>query len=110
MDNFETTNDRRYTITQEYTGAPGAVPHWVARFIGTWIGSDPDPQQARLKAERHYLSRLGIKGTFDEVEQGAVFFCNGNLWRKRSIRTAAGIHPDPLRDWSYFHKNDPVRF
>lgn len=48
------------------------------------------------------MRRDGRTAYFRAVPLGAVFECNGNLWRKRSRRTAAGIWPASLPVWSYF--------
>ena len=34
---WEVLQDKRYTFTREYTGAPKAL--WVSRFSGEWIGA-----------------------------------------------------------------------
>jgi hypothetical protein len=41
--------------------------------------------------------------TFDQVKIGGFFERNGNLWRKRSTRTAVIVKPDHLAgSWFYF--------
>lgn len=45
---------------------------------------------------------------FHALHIGATFECNGNLWTKKSNRTAVGIWPAILPRWAYFGKNEIV--
>lgn len=45
---------------------------------------------------------------FKDCATGTVFECNGNLWTKRSTRTAVGVWPACLPAWSYFGQNEIV--
>ena len=42
---------------------------------------------------------------FADLAIGEIFSCNGNVWRKRSSRTATsmGVNMPP---WAYFRAND----
>lgn len=45
---------------------------------------------------------------FQQVKIGETFECNGNLWTKKSHRTAAGIWPAILPAWAYFKQGEVV--
>jgi len=51
--------------------------------------------------------------TFEQIDVGALFTHNGNLWFKKTTRTAT-LHDGrpgagPLgRTWTYFRNSDPV--
>lgn len=46
--------------------------------------------------------------SFKSLNIGETFECSGNLWTKRSTRTAAGIWPACLPKWAYFGGNEVV--
>lgn len=54
------------------------------------------------------LRREGRAKYFRELGAGKAFECNGNIWTKRSTRTAAGIWPACLPAWAYFGQNEVV--
>ena len=45
---------------------------------------------------------------FKDANIGDTFECNGNLWTKRSSRTASGIWPACLPAWAYFGGHEVV--
>lgn len=51
------------------------------------------------------MQRRGRRIAFADIGLGQTFECNGNLWAKRSSRTAAGIWPAVLPSWAYFGKS-----
>lgn len=50
--------------------------------------------------------RNGRPCSFAELAIGDTFECNGNLWTKRTTRTAAGVWPACLPAWAYFGKRE----
>lgn len=46
--------------------------------------------------------------SFKDAPVGSTFECNGNLWTKRTERTAVGIWPAALPSWAYFKTNEAV--
>ena len=54
------------------------------------------------------IRRNGHAVPFRNLAIGATFECNGNVWTKRSTRTAAGIWPAVLPRWAYFGQGDRV--
>jgi len=46
--------------------------------------------------------------TFKQLAVGESFSCNGNNWVKRSTRTASGIWPACLPEWSYFKGSERI--
>ena len=57
--------------------------------------------------------RVDSKGTiwrtgyFHQVTVGETFHCNGNVWRKRSSRTAVMVRPvEYAGKWFYFRQNE----
>lgn len=48
------------------------------------------------------------KSYFCEVAIGETFGLNGNVWVKRSSRTAAGIWPACLPAWAYIGKREVI--
>ena len=45
---------------------------------------------------------------FKDAKIGDTFECNGNLWTKKSTRTASGIWPAYLPAWAYFGGHEVV--
>ena len=45
---------------------------------------------------------------FKDAEIGDTFECNGNLWIKKSTRTASGVWPAYLPAWAYFGGHEVV--
>ena len=45
---------------------------------------------------------------FKDAKIGDTFECNGNLWTKKSTRTASGIWPACLPAWAYFGGHEVV--
>jgi len=54
------------------------------------------------------MERNGTPLPFGEIGKGERFELNGNIWVKRSTRTAAGIWPAVLPEWSYIGKDEIV--
>ena len=54
------------------------------------------------------LHRKGRAVLFRNLAIGASFECNGNVWTKRSTRTAAGIWPAVLPRGAYFRQMETV--
>lgn len=54
------------------------------------------------------INRYGLPARFADIPQGAVFECNGNVWVKRSTRTATGIWPACLPEWAYFRAGEII--
>lgn len=54
------------------------------------------------------LRREGKPATFSNVDKGQTFELNGNLWIKRSSRTATGLWPAILPKWAYVGGNEKV--
>ena len=54
------------------------------------------------------IYRSGKRETFVSLPVGAMFVSNGNLWQKRTSRTAIGHWPAYLPEWAYFGKNEVV--
>ena len=52
------------------------------------------------------LRRHSIPVSFNAVQIGETFECNGNVWTKRSSRTAVGIWPAILPSYSYFRTGE----
>lgn len=48
----------------------------------------------------------GLPMPFKELPVGAKFELNGNVWIKRSTRTATGYWPAILPEWSYVGGNE----
>jgi len=48
------------------------------------------------------LRREGRLFLFSQLPVGACFECNGNIWTKRTTKTAVGVWPAYLPEWSYF--------
>lgn len=46
--------------------------------------------------------------TFKDCAIGATFECNGNLWTKRTSKTAVGVWPAILPAWAYFGQGEIV--
>ena len=73
------SQDGRYTLSQEWCGY--AVPHWVARFCGTSLGSDADETRAYLLITNHARDRresgvlAGFRARFTDGEW--TFFRSG---------------------------------
>jgi hypothetical protein len=51
--------DKRYTITNEFTGHISGKPVFVARFCGEWIGSSQFYSSALMKVVGHKAMREG---------------------------------------------------
>lgn len=45
---------------------------------------------------------------FKDCPIGSTFECNGNLWAKRTTKTATGIWPAILPAWAYFQQGEIV--
>ena len=54
------------------------------------------------------LRRRGKPQAFASLAIGQTFECNGNIWTKKSTRTAAGIWPARLPAWAYFGQREIV--
>ena len=52
------------------------------------------------------VRRKGRVYFFHSLPIGVCFECNGNLWTKRTSRTAVGVWPAYLPEWAYFLKLD----
>lgn len=52
------TTDFRYAIRREYCGY--ALPVWVVRFCGVWIGSSPVQSEALALATAHQEARFAV--------------------------------------------------
>lgn len=50
--------DTRYTVTKEHDGH--VTPRYVARFAGTWIGSEQDKRDAWALCQDHQRQRQGV--------------------------------------------------
>lgn len=50
------------------------------------------------------LRMRGKLVSFGSLAIGDTFEFNGNIWTKRSVKTATGIWPACLPAWSYFRK------
>ena len=46
--------------------------------------------------------KSAVRKCFKDANIGDTFECNGNLWTKKSSRTASGIWPAYLPAWAYF--------
>jgi len=56
------------------------------------------------------LRAKGKPALFATLAIGDTFEFNGNVWTKRSSRTAVGIWPASLPEWIYFSGKDVVRY
>lgn len=54
------------------------------------------------------LSRRSKPARFGDIPVGAMFALHGNIWQKRSTRTATGHWPAILPKWSYFRQSEIV--
>ncbi len=61
-----------------------------------------------MKTPAYEIRRNGIRKEFSAAKIGEKFECNGNIWIKRSSRTATGVWPACLPEWAYFRKNEVV--
>jgi hypothetical protein len=52
---------------------------------------------------------FGRAKPFSQAAIGETFWCNGNIWTKRTSRTATGIWPACLPSWSYFGQSEIVK-
>jgi len=52
--------DRRYTVTQEYTGHPSGKPRFVLRFCDKFIGDFRNLPDATLRAVGHHAELMGV--------------------------------------------------
>ena len=52
------------------------------------------------------LRREGHLFLFSQLPIGACFESNGNIWTKRTTRTANGIWPAYLPKWAYFSQSE----
>lgn len=52
------------------------------------------------------MRRDGLPLPFASVPKGTSFECNGNVWTKRSSRTAVGIWPANLPAWACFKNHE----
>lgn len=48
------------------------------------------------------IRRNGSRVNFKQVRIGETFECNGNVWTKRTTKTAVGVWPACLPSWAYF--------
>jgi len=60
--------DKRYTITQEYTGHPSAKPQFVVRFCNDWVGSSQFYNSAVVRAVGHNAERMRPYSVITEVQ------------------------------------------
>lgn len=54
------------------------------------------------------IRKQGFITTFQNLPKGAKFELNGNVWIKRSTRTATGCWPSYLLGWAYVRGNEVV--
>lgn len=59
-----------------------------------------------MPQERDYR----ITACFADVPLGVHFWNNGNVWRKKSSRTAAGVWPAILPETAYFGQKEKCRY
>jgi hypothetical protein len=50
----------------------------------------------------------GKRARFGDIPIGAMFGLNGNIWQKRTTRTAVSHWPACLPEWAYFRKGEVV--
>lgn len=56
------------------------------------------------------IRKHGTCATFKALPVGTKFELNGNVWIKKSSRTATGYWPAILPEWSYMKGNDIVNY
>jgi len=54
------------------------------------------------------VRKNGKPAQFKDIDNGTTFELNGNLWTKRTSRTATGVWPAILPKWSYIGNNEKV--
>ena len=62
----------------------------------------------RVNTPFSVVNEKGKPARFGDIPVGDVFALNGNVWSKRSSRTATGIWPACLPEWSYFKSSEIV--